>query len=71
MAKRRNTHNKKQKDKVWKRGTSLQKKTVELGEIANVLIALIYWNPTHNHFEKAVHVPKGQSLPDATELTME
>ena len=53
-------HTKAQKDKVRKSGLSLQNKTQDLGRFCDVFSTLAYWNPTHERWETAMHVPRGQ-----------
>ena len=47
---------------------SLQRKAVELGQKANVFAAVVYWNPTHQQFDAAVHIPRGQTLPSGEDV---
>ena len=61
-------HTKAQKDKVRKSGLSLQNKTKDLGRFCDVFSALAYWNPTHERMETAMHVPRGQRVPDLNRI---
>ena len=61
-------HTKAQKDKVRKSGLSLQNKTKDLGRYCDVFSALAYWNPTHERMETAMHVPRGQRVPDLNRI---
>ena len=61
-------HIKAQKDKVRKSGLSLENKTRELGRYCDVFSALVYWNPTRERMETAMHVPRGQRVPDLNRI---
>ncbi|KAK7937633.1 uncharacterized protein PG986_014501 [Apiospora aurea] len=61
-------HTKRQKDKVRKSGLSLENKTLDLGRYCNVFSALAYWNPTHERWDTAMHVPRGQRVPDLNRI---
>ena len=61
-------HSKAQKDKVRKSGLSLQNKTQDLGRHCDVFSALAYCNPTHERMETAMHVPRGQRVPDLNKI---
>ena len=61
-------HTKAHKDKVRKSGLSLQNKTQDLGRYCDVFSALAYWNPTHERMETAMHVPRGQRVPDLNRI---
>ena len=64
-------HTKRQKDKAHKSGLSLQDKTRDLGRYCDVFSTLAYWNPTHERRDTAMHVPRGQRVPDLNRIVCE
>lgn len=61
-------HTVQEKAKARKSGPSAKQKTLELGEKANVIAFMGYWDPTHLCFRAAVHLPEGETLPDVNRL---
>jgi len=61
-------HTKAQKDKVRKSGLSLQNKTQDLGRFCDIFSALVYWNPTHERWDTAMHASHGQQVPDLNRI---
>ncbi|KDN71875.1 hypothetical protein CSUB01_09608 [Colletotrichum sublineola] len=57
--------------RVQKRGKSLQRKTVQLGKLAGGFSATVYWHPRLREYQGAIHVPKGQSIPDVSQLLLD
>jgi hypothetical protein len=58
----------KEKTKARRSGPSLLRKAEALGEVARVFSLAVYWEPTHNEYRKAVHVPEGWDIPDVNSL---
>lgn len=61
-------HTRQQKETARKRGPSLQQKTVQLGQKANIRIVTVYENPTHGVWHIAKYCPAGKTFPDIGRL---
>ncbi|ODA75772.1 hypothetical protein RJ55_08696 [Drechmeria coniospora] len=61
-------HNVKEKAKARKSGPSVSQKTKDLGVVANIFAATIYWDPTHLCYRVAAHLPEGQTAPNVNRL---
>ncbi|KAK2005685.1 hypothetical protein LZ32DRAFT_623531 [Colletotrichum eremochloae] len=48
-----------------------KRQAIQLGREANVFSAVIYYNPISKRLDAAVHVPRGQSIPDVNQLLLE
>ncbi|KAK2051411.1 hypothetical protein LY76DRAFT_640144, partial [Colletotrichum caudatum] len=64
-------HDKKDKEKVRKRGNSAKNKTVKLGREARVFSATVHYNPTYGQLDGAIYVPEGQSIPDVNKFPID
>ncbi|KDN68183.1 hypothetical protein CSUB01_10566 [Colletotrichum sublineola] len=64
-------HDKKEKEKVRKRGNSAKDKTVKLGREARVFSATVHYNPTYRQLDGAIYVPEGQSIPDVNKFLLD
>lgn len=58
----------KAKNKARRSGPSVLNKTKELGTIAQVFAATVYWDPTHLCYRVKAHVPEGENVPDVNSL---
>lgn len=67
-AKTCNMHTRQQKIKLCRSGPSLLRKTLALGEKANVFSLAVYHNATYNRLEAVVHLPEGEKIPDVNRL---
>lgn len=61
-------HTKQQKIKLCRSGPSLLRKTLALGEKADVFSLAVYYNATYDRMEVMVHLPEGERLPDLNRL---
>ncbi|KAH7303140.1 hypothetical protein B0I35DRAFT_447229 [Stachybotrys elegans] len=57
-------HTKSEKEMARKRGGSAMKKALQTGEQCGIFTAFIYWNPTYQELQGAMHLPPGIELPD-------
>ncbi|KAH7303729.1 hypothetical protein B0I35DRAFT_465556 [Stachybotrys elegans] len=64
-------HTKSEKEMARKRGGSAMKKALQTGEQCGIFTAFIYWNPTYQELQGAMHLPPGIELPDLNKFAQE
>lgn len=49
-------------------GDSAKRQAIQFGQVASVFSAVVYYNQISGQLDGAVHVPRGQSIPDVNQL---